>query len=383
LNNKVLVLCPKKLRDNWTIYRAENNSELNLFLKDRFGYTVLSHTDLSRDSGESGDILLETINWGNYDLVVIDESHNFRNNTSGKKDEDGNLIRKSRYQRLMEEIIQKGIKTKVLLLSATPVNNNLKDLRNQIYFLTENRDDAFLESLGIASLKKTFADAQRTFTEWAKGKGNRQTRDLLERLSSAFFKLLDELTIARSRKHIKKYYPDSLKELGGFPERSKPISVYPDIDLKGRFLSYDELNEEISEYQLSLFNPSKYVLPEYTAQYEVGQFGQFRQSTREHYLIGMMKVNFLKRLESSVHSFGITMARTIEKIKQLEKQIKRFQKFRDQNPDMDLEEVDIEALEDEELQEAMQVGKKLVFKMAHLNVEAWLNDLQHDREQLE
>ncbi len=384
LNNRVLVLCPKKLRDNWTVYRAENNSELNLFLKDRFAYTVLSHTDLSRDGGKSGDINLETINWSNYDLVVIDESHNFRNNTPGKKDEDGNLIRKSRYQRLMEDIIQSGIKTKVLLLSATPVNNNLKDLRNQIYFLTEGQDDAFLKSLGIDSLQRTLADAQRTFTDWSKQQNNRQTRDLLERLSSAFFKLLDELTIARSRKHIEQYYPDSLKELGGFPERNKPISVYiKDIDLQGRFMSYDELNEEISEYQLSLFNPSKYVLPEYVSQYEEGRVGQFTQSDREHYLIGMMKVNFLKRLESSVHAFGITLERTIEKIDRLKKRIKRFQEFRAENPDMDIEEVDIEALEDEDLQEAMQVGKKLIFKMAHLDTERWLKDLEHDREQLE
>ena len=384
LNNNVLVLCPKKLRENWTDYRADNNSDLNLFFDDKFRYTVFSHTDLSRDSGESGGIKLETINWGNYDLVVIDESHNFRNNTPGKKDEDGNLIRKSRYQRLMEDIIQSGIKTKVLLLSATPVNNNLKDLRNQIYFLTEGRDDAFAgEPFGIDSLKKTLADAQRTFTDWAK-QDNRQTRDLLERLSSAFFKLLDEVTIARSRKHIEKYYPDSLKKLGGFPERKKPIPVYTKIDLEGQFMSYDELNGEISEYQLSLFNPSKYVLPEYVSKYDVGrQIGQFTQSDREHYLIGMMKVNFLKRLESSVHAFGITMERTIEKIEKLEKRIKQFQAFRDENPDMDLEEVDIEALEDEELQEAMQVGKKLIFKMAHLDTERWLEDLQRDREQLE
>ena len=383
VNNNVLVLCPKKLRDNWAVYRADNNSDLNLFFDDKFRYTVFSHTDLSRDSGESGGIKLETINWGNYDLVVIDESHNFRNNTPGKKDEDGNLIRKSRYQRLMEDIIQNGIKTKVLLLSATPVNNNLKDLRNQIYFLTEGQDDAFAESLGVVSLKKTLADAQRTFTDWSK-QDNRQTRSLLERLSSAFFKLLDEVTIARSRKHIEKYYPDSLKKLGGFPKRSKPISVYTKIDLKGQFMSYDELNVEISEYQLSLFNPSKYILPEYVSKYDVGrQIGQFTQSDREHYLIGMMKVNFLKRLESSVHSFGITMERTIEKIEKLEKRIKRFQEFRDENPDMDLEEVDIEALEDEELREAMQVGKKLIFKMAHLDTERWLKDLKHDRDQLE
>ena len=382
--NRILVLCPRKLRDNWTMYQAHNSNELNPFRYDNFRYTVLSHTDLSRDSGKSGDTDLATIDWDDFDLVVIDESHNFRNNTPGKRDEDGNLIRKSRYQRLMEDIIQSGVKTKVLLLSATPVNNDLKDLRNQIYFFTEDRDDAFRESLGIVSLKETLATAQRTFTEWAKQSNeNRQSSALLERLSSAFFKLLDELTIARSRKHIEKYYRDSLKELGGFPTRSKPISISPDIDLKKQFMSYDELNDEISDYQLSLFNPSKYILPEYQSQYDTRQIRNFTQSDREHYLIGMMKVNFLKRLESSVHSFAITIQRTIEKIEALEKRIRRFQEFRDDNPDLDLEDLEIEALEDEELQEAMQVGGKLVFNMAHLNIDTWLKDLKRDKEQLE
>ncbi|MEK0185730.1 SNF2-related protein, partial [Microcoleus anatoxicus] len=205
-NQKVVVLCPKKLRENWTVYLAQNNSELNPLVKDRFNYTVLSHTDLSRDSGYSGDINLATIKWGNYDLVVIDESHNFRNNIKSKRDEFGNLIRKSRYERLMDDIIKSGVKTQVLLLSATPVNNDLKDLRNQLYFITEDRDAAFGESLGITSLRDILADAQGKFTKWAKKSKERQTSELLEELSSAFFKLLDELTIARSRKHIQKYY---------------------------------------------------------------------------------------------------------------------------------------------------------------------------------
>ena len=383
-NQNVLVLCPKKLRDNWTVYRAENNSELNLFLEDKFGYTVLSHTDLSRDRGMSGDINLETINWGNFDLVVIDESHNFRNNTPGKRDEDGNLISLSRYQRLMENIIRAGVKTKVLLLSATPVNNDLKDLRNQIHFLTEERDDAFYDSLRIVSLRETLSTAQRTFTNWSKRGSKRKTNDLLEELNSAFFKLLDGLTIARSRKHIERYYPDSLQELGGFPERCQPKSVYSDIDLMDSFMSYDELNDEISNYQLSLFNPSKYVLSEYHSQYEAQRIQHFTQQIdREHYLIGMMKVNFLKRLESSVHSFTITLERTLEKIKELKGRIRRFQQFREENPDVDLEDIEIEALEDEELQAAMQVGKSLVFKMAHLDVDLWLKDLEQDRDQLE
>lgn len=218
-NDRVLILCPKKLRDNWTIYQAHNNSELNLFLDDRFSYTVLCHTDLSRDSGKSGDIDLEKINWGNYNLIVIDKSHNFRNNTRGKKDEEGNTIRISRYERLMNEIIQKGIKTKVLMLTATPVNNNLRDLRNQIYFITEDRDHAFKESFNLTSISETLKVSQNKFTHWAK-KPKRDIKDLLESFDSGFFKLLDELTIARSRRHIKKYY--NLKNSASFPREKSP-----------------------------------------------------------------------------------------------------------------------------------------------------------------
>jgi SNF2 family DNA or RNA helicase len=201
LNYKVLVLCPKKLRSNWTVYHGSNNDELNILVEDRFNYTVLSHTDLSRETGYSGDINLETIKWGNYDLVVIDESHNFRNNTKGKRDEEGDIIRKSRYERLMGDVIKGGIPTKVLLLSATPVNTDLKDLRNQINFIVEDKDDAFSQSLGVGSIKQTLTTAQKEFTRWAKKKEH-QSAELLESLSSAFFALLDGLTIARSRKHI-------------------------------------------------------------------------------------------------------------------------------------------------------------------------------------
>ena len=380
-NEKVLVLCPKKLRENWTVYQAQNNSDINPFIKDRFNYTVLSHTDLSRDSGLSGDIKLETFNWGNYDLVVIDESHNFRNNIKSKRDEFGNLIRKSRYERLMDDIIKSGVKTKVLLLSATPVNNDLKDLRNQLYFITEGGDAAFGESLGIASLGDTLADAQGKFTKWAKKSRDRKTSELLEELSSAFFKLLDELTIARSRKHIQKYYKDAIAQLGGFPERLKPISVFPEIDLQGEFMSYEQLNSEISKYQLSLFNPSKYVLPPYRSVYDNKRVQNFKQSDRERSLIGMIKVNFLKRLESSVHSFSITMQRTIDKISELQKRLESFRNWQDENAEIDFKDLEFEAEEDEDLRAAWEVGK-LKVKMAHLDVETWLKDLKNDKKQL-
>ncbi|HEX8776132.1 MAG TPA: helicase-related protein [Pyrinomonadaceae bacterium] len=384
-NDKVLVLCPKKLRENWTVYQAQNNSELNPFLKDRFGYTVLSHTDLSRSRGHAGDIDLETINWGNYDLVVIDESHNFRNNTKGRRDEDGNIIARSRYERLMDDILNSGVKTKVLLLSATPVNNDLKDLRNQIYLLTGDDDAAFSESIGIGSLKDTLATAQRTFTEWANDKTTKERNSsvLLERLGSAFFKLLDELTIARSRRHVQKYYRDTLAVVGEFPRREKPVSHFPDIDTKDEFMSYDKLNDEISNYKLSLFSPSQYVRPEFKKLYaDRTEVDNFTQENREHFLIGMMKVNYLKRLESSVKSFAISMERTMEKIVTLEEKIKTFKQARSENRTLDFELVSDVDEEDDELREAMQTGTKLKYKLEHLEVDRWLKDLAKDRQQI-
>lgn len=383
-NSRVLVLCPKKLRENWTIYQAQNNSELNPFLQDRFSFTVLSHTDLSRDSGKSGDVDLSAINWGNYDLVVIDESHNFRNNTKGKKDEDGKVISMSRYERLMNHVIRSGVNTKVLLLSATPVNTGLNDLRNQLYFLTEGKDDAFAESIGIASLKEALAVAQKTFNEWAKSTRERKTSDLLESLSSSFFTLLDELTIARSRKHILKYYKDSIAKIGNFPERLKPLSIFSPIDLKGRFPSYDMLNDDISAYRLTLFRPSEYVYPEFRGLYDRQLVLNFTQEQREYFLIGMMKVNFLKRLESSVRSFAITMNRTVSKIRVLEERIEAFLELRRGSEANSIQISDLaDSLEDEDLQEALEVGKGLVYKMEHLDVGRWLRDLARDRVQLD
>lgn len=383
-NERVLVLCPKKLRENWTVYR--HNDALNPFIQDRFRYDVLSHTDLSRDSGKSGDLDLATFNWGNFDLVVIDESHNFRNNTPGKRDGDGNLIRKSRYQRLMDDIIKGGVKTKVLLLSATPVNNDLRDLRNQIYFLTEGEDAAFKYTLGIGSLKDTLAAAQKTFSVWAKKQsGERKTKDLLEKLSSAFFKLLDELTIARSRKHILRFYKSSIAQLGGFPERKKPVSIYAEIDLQRRFLSYDKLNDEIGGYKLSLFAPSRYLKEEFKQSplYQTNIGDPFSQADREKFLVGMMKVNFLKRLESSVESFEITMERTIGKIETLERKIRNYQSTPDQNPESEELELNIELPEaDGDADDPMEVGGKFKYRLEHLHLDKWLKDLQRDKQQL-
>jgi SNF2 family DNA or RNA helicase len=382
-NYRVLVLCPKKLRENWTVYQAQNNSALNPFVRDRFAYTVLSHTDLSRDGGKSGDIDLSSVSWGNFDLIVIDESHNFRNAGGGSVDEHGNK-RLSRYERLMKDIIKSGVKTRVLLLSATPVNNSLADLRNQLMLIAEGDETALRASTGIPNIKETLKVAQAVFTDWVKRPGpERNTLELQKRFGADFFTLLDQLTIARSRKHVKKYYKESVERLGGFPVRTLPLAVYPDIDLQGEFYSYDALNRDIDAYKLALFNPSFYVQDQYRPLYEETKVRAFTQAVREDWLIAMMKVNFLKRLESSVSSFAETMERTVRKIEQLEARIQRFKAYRAGNPDIDFDELQIEDVDDEELQEALEVGKKLKFKMAHLKVDEWLAALAADKRQLQ
>lgn len=385
-NYRVLVLCPKKLKDNWTVFQASVNSELNPFPEDRFGYTVLSHTDLSREKGFSGNIDLENFNWGNYDLVVIDESHNFRNNTKGRKDEENNLVRKSRYERLMEDIIKGNVKTRVLMLSATPVNTSLKDLRNQIFFITEGRDETFQSTLGIPSLNNLIISSQKSFTEWAKNDNHHETDDLLNKLSPAFFRLLDGLTIARARKHVQKYYLDTVLNLGGFPERKKPIPIYTEIDLQKEFPSYDELNNLISEYQLSLFKPSSYLKVDRKSKYEMDGMPNFNQEQREKFLIGMMKVGFLKRLESSIHSFTISMLNTLNKIDNLLARIAYFETNQSKLDAIDFDDLEIESDEDDELQDAldnMTVGKKLKIQLVDLDVNRWKHDLQDDRKRIQ
>jgi len=384
LNARVLVLCPKKLVGNWSLYR--HNDCRNILVDDRFRYDIACHTDMSRRTGTNDFGLdLANLNWRNYDLLVIDESHNFRNSAYGKEDEDG-TYRATRYERVMEEIIRKGIPTKVLLLSATPVNNTLRDLRNQIYFITGKSDDALRESAGIADIGETLRRAQVQFRQWADRRrdGGRSLQQLLERLDSGFFKLLDELTIARSRKHIVSYYDPAT--FGKFPIRMKPLAESPPIDIEDHFPSYDRINRDISEYRLSLYSPSAYVLPQYRSEYDIKVAGQAPdvfgdQRTRERYLVGMMKVNFLKRLESSIRSFGITMDRTIERIDALLERIRDFDANRDQYEQPPL----IDPMGDEELealQEQLLVGSKLKFKLKHLDLKAWEKDLLADRDQL-
>ena len=256
-NDRVLVLCPKRLRDNWTLYKA--NDRRNFLAPDRFNYDVLNHTDLSRDGGFSGDIDLSHVNWGNYDLVVIDESHNFRNKAANKGKE-------TRYDHLMRKIIKEGVKTRVLMLSATPVNNRLADLRNQIAFATEGNDTALLAH-GISSIDSTTRLAQKQFNRWLDlDEAQRIPVRLIEMLGFDYFTLLDLLTIARSRKHVEKYY--GIAETGRFPDRLKPINIQADVDRAGEFRPIREINQDIRRLNLASYAPLRaylVVLPETVA----------------------------------------------------------------------------------------------------------------------
>lgn len=266
---------------------------------------MLNHTDLSRNSGYTGDIPLATVNWGNYDLVVIDESHNFRNNPPVKG-------RITRYERLMNDIIKSGVKTKVLMLSATPVNNRMNDIKNQIAFITEGKDNA-LSDVGIASIEQVLKKAQTVFNRWSELPDDKRTTDsFITMMNVDYFKLLDTLTIARSRKHIEKYYDAA--EIGKFPERRKPDNVYADIDTFGEFPPIEKVNKQIKQLSLGIYSPLTYVLPEKRPEYErkydmsVGS-GQsvFKQADREASLIGLIRVGLLKRMESSIYSFSLTV----------------------------------------------------------------------------
>lgn len=365
-NKNVLVLCPKKLRENWTDHLAVNNSEMNPLRDDRFGYTVLSHTDLSRDNGRVGDIDLSRIEWGNYDLVVIDESHNFR---SGSRNKSAGG-RRSRYERLMEDLIKSGVPTKVLLLSATPVNNDLSDLKAQLDLISADRGDAFA-ALGVPNLGTLIGTARRRFADWAKS-GSRDAGELLNKLPPALFGLLDGLTIARSRRHIERHYASSMARIGGFPKRAAPESVFVAIDREGGFPTFEDVDAGIGKLELALYSPLTFVLPEHRAVYDRG--GNFDQNNREKYLIAMMKVGFLKRLESSINSFRQTMERMVARIDQRLHDLDEFESsaaIASPPPD------DVEL--DEDLEEAFEVGAALKYNLAHIDRAMWKAALLRDR----
>ncbi len=377
-NERVLVLCPKKLHENWALYPAYMGQSHNPFEADRFGYTLLSHTDLSREQGLSGQIDLEHFNWSGYDLIVIDESHNFRNS-------DG-----ARYQRLIEEAIQQGVKTKVLMLSATPVNTSLTDLRNQLYLMTEGREDDFRESLGVGSVGNLMAVAQREFKQWessATDNGRRDKAELLERLGADFLRLLEGVSISRSRRHVEQFYTHEMARVGQFPTRAAPVNDHPPTDLQGT-LSYKALADRIDKFTLSVYQPSAYVVSEARLrELDVEkEHRNFNQRDRERWLIAMMRTNFLKRLESSAYALTLTLGRTIQKIDDLLGRIERFENGRAPlNPASTHGEggsdnqVDVLPDADEDDEDLVINRGRYPYRLDELDLDRWKVDLLNDR----
>ncbi|NLD37028.1 MAG: DEAD/DEAH box helicase family protein [Desulfatiglans sp.] len=378
-NRTVLVLCPKKLGDNWQTFL--NNYDDNPLIKDRFNYDVLYHTDLLRETGDTNGIDLSRINWSNYDLVVIDESHNFRNN-SPRKD------RVTRYQKLLNDVMKSGVKTRVLMLSATPVNNRFTDLKNQLALVFEGQTGEVDEKMDMGkSIDITLKNAQKTFNEWAKMPIDERTSlQLLNRLNTNFdfFKLLDSVTIARSRRHIEKYY-DSDK-IGKFPNRLKPITHHANITELPDFIKISDLYKELSRLNMAIYSPFEYILDNkkgfYSEIYDtkLREDTSFKQAHREKSLQTLMRVNLLKRLESSVDSFRITLKKFIKEIEKTIFAIEDFEKCGGQafTTATQFEDIDLDADSDDWLDDEFSIGDKIKINLSDMNTAGWKEDLQAD-----
>lgn len=378
-NKSVLVLCPKKLCENWNTYK--DNYVNNPIASDRLNYDVLFHTDLSRNGGMSNGLDLDRLNWGNYDLVVIDESHNFRNGagTHAKTQEN-------RYVKLMDKVIRAGVKTKVLMLSATPVNNRFNDLKNQLALAYEGDAELMDKELNTSkTLDEIFRQAQTAFNAWSKLDQEQRTTDaLLRALDFDFFEVLDSVTIARSRKHIEKYY--NTEKIGKFPERRKPISKRPNLtDLKGA-INYNEIYEQLVLLTLEIYTPSKYIFPSKLSKYQDlthNKGNNLTQSGREEGIRRLMSVNLLKRLESSVFSFNLTLKRIMDLIVSTIASINEFEN----NGAASLDMYEVDDTSDYDMDDAntdfFTVGKKVKIDLADMDYVSWRDVLQRDADTLE
>lgn len=378
-NKSVLVLCPKKLAENWNTYK--DNYVNNPIAADRLNYDVLFHTDLSRNGGVSNGLDLDRLNWGNYDLVVIDESHNFRNGgeVSGA---DG---KENRYLRLMNKVIRAGVKTKVLMLSATPVNNRFVDLKNQLALAYEGNSEYINDKLDTKKpIEEIFRQAQKAFNTWSKLKPEaRTTEALLRTLDFDFFEVLDSVTIARSRRHIEKYYDTT--EIGQFPQRLKPISLRPSMTDLSSAINYNQIYEQLMLLTLCIYTPSNYIFPSKLSKYidiTHNKGTNLTQRGREQGIQRLMSINLLKRLESSVYSFKLTLNRILELIRGTIKTINDFEKYGDSNLDM-IEATDIDFDIEDSNTDFFTVGRKVKIDLADMDYKTWRAELQQDADTLE
>lgn len=380
-NKSVLVLCPKKLADNWNTYK--DNYVNNPIAADRLNYDVLYHTDLSRETGKSNGLDLNRLNWGNYDLVVIDESHNFRNGgeLSG---EDGQ--KENRYLKLLNKVIRKGVKTKVLMLSATPVNNKFNDLKNQLALAYEGDSSILDEQLDTKRpINDIFKNAQKVFNVWSKLEPEKRTTDkLLRMLDFDFFEVLDSVTIARSRKHIEKYY--DITDIGTFPERKKPISLRPQLTKLDNAINYNEIYEQLSQLNLSIYTPTYFILSSKLDKYMELTHNKgtgLTQAGREQGIRRLTSINLMKRMESSVYSFNLTLSRIRDFVSETISTIEQFKA----NQDSVIDTIDISGSEefdfDDQNTDLFSIGRKIRINIADMDYVSWQSDLVKDKEILD
>ena len=377
-NKTVLVLCPKKLCENWNTYK--DNYVNNPIALDRLNYDVLFHTDLSRNGGVSNGLDLDRLNWGNYDLVVIDESHNFRNGAGTHANTQEN-----RYVKLMDKVIRAGVKTKVLMLSATPVNNRFTDLKNQLALAYEGNSEYINEQLDTKKpIEEIFRQAQKAFNAWSKLEPEARTTDaLLRTLDFDFFEVLDSVTIARSRRHIEKYY--NTEEIGKFPERLKPISKRPSLTDLDNAINYNQIYEQLMQLTLCIYTPSNYIFPSKMSKYvdlTHNKGNNLTQKGREQGIQRLMSINLLKRLESSVYSFNLTLSRIRDLIQRTIDAIINFEKYG--KADLDMYEADDNDFDmDDDNTDFFTVGKKVKIDLADMDYKTWRTELQYDADTLE
>jgi SNF2 family DNA or RNA helicase len=375
-NRTVLVLCPKKLSDNWNTFK--DNYVNNPIAQDRLNYDVLYHTDLSRVRGTSNGLDLDRLNWGNYDLVVIDESHNFRNGGEVYGEDE----RDNRYNVLLKKVIRAGVKTKVLMLSATPVNNRFTDLRNQLQLAYEGNQSLINEKLDTTKpIEEIFRNAQRAFNEWSElDPEQRTTPTLLRRLDFDFFEVLDSVTIARSRKHIEKYY--NITEIGAFPERLKPISLRPHLTDLDNAIGYNEIYEQLMLLNLYVYMPTAFVFDSKIEKY-VDQNVNINRSGREQGIRRLMSINLLKRMESSVHSFHLTLGRIEKLINDTIEEINSYEAGGAAVIEaMELENDELDFDYDDQNTEFFTAGRKVKIDLADLDYKLWRDYLKKDSETL-
>lgn len=357
---EVILICPKKLQYNWRIYQKNQNSK---FEKDQFEYFLRFHTDLSDDLMDKYHDRADKMFLNEKPkLFVIDESHNLRNNKS------------KRYKFLVDQILSKNEDVKVLMLSATPINNSLMDIRNQFKLIVGGNAKGFADSLDIKNIDYTFRAAQKAFNEWTE-KPEPKIGEFIKKLPPNFFKLTDALTVARTRKMIEGHQ-EGLK----FPQKTKPENIFVTPKQIGNFESFEELFDHFPP-MLSGYQPSFYI----EELEDANVLNDEKQ--RDHFLVKMMYILLVKRLESSWFSFQSTVEKILAHHQNALDRIKQYQETKKETV---WNEAQSSLFDDDDILaqiEDFTLGKKRKTRLIDIdrsgNIEAFKKDLKADIEALQ